>query len=251
MRKTKLRAGAVGALAVGLSAGAALADQVSFDFSGSIPSGHAAAAKFTFDDVAQTAVIRIENTIDSSHNSLGSRVLTGLFWNMTPGSLPFTGVSATAGTPVNNPSGFDPTQMWAFRGDLSAGSTPFGTQFGLGAAGFDVFGAGNMLASGGPFPQPNGIDGGILSPTGDAYGGQNQNPMFRSFIEFTFSLGAPFFSGGLGSISITDVAWQFGSGFDEPSIPIVPLPPAAWAGIVGILGVGGWQTIRRRGRTPA
>ncbi len=246
MRKNSVWAGATGALVVGLSAGGAMADQVSFAFSGSIASGHSAAATFTFDDVAHTAVIRIENTIDSAHNSLGSRALTGLFWNMSPGSLPFTGVSATAGTPVNNPGGFDPTQLWAFRGDLSAGSTPFGTQFGLGAAGFDVFSGANMLAPGGPQPQPNGIDGGILSQTGDAYGGQNQNPMWRSFVELTFNVPSSFFAGGIGNIAVSDVGWQFGSEFNEPGITVVPLPAGVWAGAAGILGVAGWQGLRRR-----
>ncbi len=246
MQKNTVRAGAACALVVGLSAGAAMADQVSFNFSGSIASGHSAAATFTFDDVAHTAVIRIANTIDSLHNSLGSRALTGLFWNMSPGSLPFTGVSATAGTPVNNPGGLSPTQLWAFRGDLSAGSTPFGTQFGLGAAGFDVFSGANMLAPGGPLPQPNGIDGGILSQTGDAYGGQNQNPMWRSFVELTFNVPSSFFAGGINNITVGDVAWQFGSGFDEPGITVVPLPAGVWAGAAGILAVAGWQGLRRR-----
>ncbi len=226
--------------------GPALADQVSFNFSGSLPSGHAAAATFTFDNVAETLVVRIENTIGAAFNSLGSRALTGLFWDMTPGSLPITGVSSTNGGEVNNPSGYDPEQFWAFRGDLSPGSTPFGTQFGLGAAGFDVFGSADMLAPGGPQPQPNGIDGGILSATGNVYPGQNQNPMFRSFIEFTFDLASPFFAGGLGGIGVTGVSWQFGSGFEEPGITLIPLPPALWAGLASLGAVGGWQVLRRR-----
>lgn len=227
-------------------AGTASGDQVTFNFSGSIPSGHSASAKFTFDDVAKTLKVRIENTMGAAQNALGSRALTGLFWNMTPSSMPFSGVSATAGAAVNNAGGFAPTQLWAFRGDLTSGQTPFGTQFGLGAAGFDVFGASNMLAPGGSSPQPNGIDGGILSLTGNTYSGQNQNPMFRQFIEFTFQLASPFFAGGLGNIGVTDVGWQFGSGFNEPGIVLVPVPQAALAGAFGLLGVGAWQLARRR-----
>lgn len=231
---------------VGLTAGEAVAAQVTLNFSGSNPSGHAASATITLNDVANTVTIRIQNDIDSGHNSLGSRALTGLFWNMTAGSLPFTSVTATHGGYIGSPSGLTPMQLWAFRGDLSAGSTPFGTQYGLGAAGFGVFGSANMLAPGAPGSQPNGIDGGILSPTGNTYGGQNQNPMFRSFVQFVFNVNSSFFAGGINNIDVSGVSWQYGSGFDEPRITLVPLPGAAWAGLAGLGGLAGFGWMRRR-----
>lgn len=224
----------------------AWADVVSFNFAGSLPSGHAAAATFTLNDAANTVAIRIENTIGSSGNNLDSRALTGLFWNMSAGSLPWTSVTATHGGAINNGSGYTPTQLWAFRGDLSAGATPFGTQFGLGAAGFGVFSPTDMLAPGGPHPQPNGLDGGVLSATGAAYAGQNQNPMFRTFVEFVFSVNSAFFAGGIHNMSISGVGWQFGSGFEEPGVTVIPLPPAAWAGLACLVGVAGFGVLRRR-----
>lgn len=222
------------------------ADVVSFNFAGSLPSGHAAAATFTLNDAANTVAVRIENTIGSSGNNLDSRALTGLFWNMSENSLPWTGVTATHGVAVNNGSGYAPTQLWAFRGDLSSGATPFGTRFGLGAAGFGVFAPADMLAPGGPHPQPNGLDGGILSATGTTYTGQHQNPMFRSFVEFVFTVNAAFFAGGIHNISINGVGWQFGSGFEEPGINVVPLPPGAWAGLACLAGIAGFGVLRRR-----
>lgn len=229
-----------------LAVRSAPAAQVTFNFNGASPSGHAAAASFTFDDVAQTVTIRIMNDIGSEYDSLGSRALTGLFWDMTPASLPFTSVAASGGTPVNNPGGYNPTQLWAFRPAISAGSTPFGTRFGLAAAGFGVFGPSNMLASGGPFPAPNGIDGGVLSATGNAYSGQNQNPMWRGFVEFQFQSKSSLFAGGIGNISVSNVNWQFGSSFGEPSVTLVPLPRGVAMGAVSLAALGGFGLARRR-----
>lgn len=230
-----------------LIAGEAGATQVAFNFSGAAPSGHAASATFTLDDVANTVKIRIENDIDSGHNSLGSRALTGLFWDMTTGSLPFTSVTAIHGGYIGGPPNLTPMQLWAFRGNLGTATTPFATQFGLGASGFGVFGNANMLATGAPHPQPNGIDGGVLALTGNTYSGRNQNPMFRSFVEFTFNVTSSFFAGGIGSVGISDVAWQYGSGFTEPSVTtLVPLPGAVWAGMAGMGGLAGFGWLRRR-----
>lgn len=229
-----------------LAAGPATADQVTFNFSGANPSGHAASASFTFDDADMTVTVRIMNDIGSSFDSLGSRALTGLFWDMSPGTLPYTGVTGSAGSPVNNLLGYDPTQLWAFRTALGPSSTPFGTQFGLGAAGFGAFGPNNMLAPNGPFPAPNGIDGGILSLTGNAYTGQNQNPMWREFVEFKFQSKSSLFAGGLENISISNVYWQFGSSFSEPSVTFIPLPESAALGAAALAALGGFGWARRR-----
>ncbi len=213
-------------------------------FSQSAPSGHAAAATFIFDDVASTVTVRIENRIDASHDSLASRALTGLFWDMSPGLLPFTGVDPAHGGTVNNPAGHTPAQLWAFRGDLDRGSTPFGTQFGLGAEVFGVFGTADMLAPGGPRPEPHRLDGGILSATGHAYTGQYENPMFRSFVEFVFRVDGLFFAGGLEDIRVANVTWQFGSAFDERTVYVAPLPSAAWVGFLGLAGLAGFGILR-------
>jgi hypothetical protein len=220
------------------------ADQVRFTFNESAPSGHAAAATFIFDDAASTVTVRIENAIEASHNGLASRALTGLFWDMSPGALPFTGVDSTHGGATNNPDGYTPAQLWALRGDLDPGSTPFDTQFGLGASDFGIFGSGNMLAPGGPGPHRP--DGGILSATGMPYAGQHENPMFRSFVEFVFRVDGLFFAGGLADIHVGNVAWQFGSGFEEPAVYVAPLPSAAWAGFVGLAGLAGFGILRNK-----
>lgn len=224
----------------------ALADVVTFNFSQSAPSGHAAAAAFAFDDVANTVTVRIENTISSSQSTLASRALTGLFWDMSPGVLPVAGVDATHGGIVGNAGPYTPAQLWAFRGDLDPGSTPFGTQFGLGASGFGVFGSTHMLAPGGPHPEPFQLDGAILSETGSPYTGQHLNPMFRSFVEFVFHVEGTIFAGGIDNFNVNNVSWQFGPSFSEPSIHIVPLPPSVWAGFAGLAGVAGFGLLRRR-----
>ena len=103
-----------------------------------------------------------------------------------------------------------------------------------------------MLAPGGPNPQPNGIDGGILSPTGNTYSGQNQNPQFRTFVEFTFNVNSSFFAGGINNVAVSGVSWQYGSGFTEPGITLIPVPAGVWAGGAMLGGLAGFGWIRRR-----
>lgn len=237
-----------------------MADSVTLTFAGSIASGHASQATFTFDNSANTVTIRIANTMTSAFDSAGARDLSAVFWdfsgtgtlsavyNNTPvngGTWDATNVTSTNGGNVNNPNGYNAEQLWAFRNDLSG--APGGADYGLSAAGLGLFGPTNMLQSGGPHPQPNGPDGTIISPTGDPFNGGSR-PQFRSFVEFVFNVDHDFFPSDLSAINVTNVRSQFNTGLnpdEQVEMVLVPLPPAAWAGI-GCLGIA--VAARRRWR---
>ena len=244
----------------------ASADSVRFQ--GAIGSGHAASTTFgTLDDARNPystpagIFVRIENTMSSDFDSVDSRVLTGLFFNIegSPDLSSYidtsrgdNGWEAFAGTQLGGPAGADPLNYWTFRDDLGDRSgdnaIPDGfndPRYGFSAAGLDVFGPGDVI--GDPTldpPNPNGIDGGVLSPTADPMNGNGQQPLWRSFIEIQLYLTEDFFF-EYGEPVFSDIAWQFGSGFDEPGFPAdtIPLPTGA---AMGLLGFGLVASRRRR-----
>ncbi len=227
--------------------GAASAASVSFNFAGSHASGLKSAAIFTFDNTANTVVIKLSNTTPSPGDSLASRWLTGLFWDMnTPTMTKAMYSSGSFGSTVNPTApGSDPDHWWAYQSNSFAGqsgSAPGGVKYGLGAAGFDLFPPSSMFTP--RTGQPDGVDGGVLSPTGNP---QNAATfMYRSFVQFTFDVPASFFSGfapNLSDLSVTKVAFQHGSDLNEPSYPgtpetLIPLPSAAGLALAGLLAVG-------------
>jgi hypothetical protein len=254
MPRISERLGLVGLFMLAGGSPAVRADVVSLSYSGSLPSGHAAAAAFTFNDVANTVTIRISNTMGSAYNSIGSRDLTALFWNFTnagPLTVTRVGGDATNVTSVDGgrPFGsgthsYDAKQLWAFRDDL--GGSPFGASYGLSAAGLGIFGNQHMLQGGGPHPQPDGPDGTIISPTGDPFSINNPREQFRGYVEFAFSVGSSFFAGGIHNIGVTNLAWQFDTSMSGPSIVLVPLPSAAYVGFASLAGLGAVAWVRRR-----
>ena len=132
---------------------------------------------------------------------------------------------------------YDPDQFWAYRDNLT-GELPFGDQqYGLGAAGFDIFGDLDMLAPGGPEPQPNGADGGILADIDGLMvpDGHETTPFVLGSLQLTFWLPEGF---DLASADVSDVAFVFGTGFDEIILVIpLPLPLAMAAAGFGIVAV--------------
>jgi hypothetical protein len=244
----------------------ALADSVTLTYAGSIASGHSAQATFTFDNSANTVTVRIANTMDSAHNATGARDLSALFWNFTntgamsatynntpipngpnQNTWDATNVSSTNGGAVNtNP--YDAQQMWAFRNNLVG--APDSAAYGLSSAGLTLFGPGDMLQSGGPHPQPDGPDGTIVSPTGNAFDGSR--PQYRSYVEFVFGVNNSFFPSDLDAIGVTNLRTQFDTGLyadRQVQLTLIPLPPAVWAGIggLGLAAIAG-SRVRRDSR---
>jgi hypothetical protein len=241
------KAGAL--FAVLLAAGSsAAANPVTYSFGLSSVSGHAGSAAVTFDSSGgtNTMVVTLTNTIGSAINSLGSRALTGMFFDVVGDPTIGTNASVT-GTMIGAQPGesTNPTDYWAFRENLdseSAMPASFGgARYGLSAAGFGVFGLSSILGTPTAANQPNGLDGGILSATGNAYTGQNQTPLVRTSAVFTFILSSTFFDNGYVPV-VENVSFQFGSGFNEPSLHLIPLPGAAGLAVVGL----GFVAIGRR-----
>ena len=222
-------------------AGNAYADELSFHFE--LSSGpHSASADFTFSDAGPGPVtlnIVLTNTMSTND---GPNWLTGLFFDLA-GSPTLTYVPFSADGDMITLEGTTPTpytladagNFWAYRDDFAgSGELPFGDQqYGLGAAGLDIFGLQDILnhpnVPGDILPQPAGSDGGILA---DIVGlevpeGHEGRPFVLGSLVFTFLLEGVL---DLDALSVSDVAFLFGTGFDE-EVLLIPLPlPVAMAG---------------------
>jgi len=153
----------------------------------------------------------------------------------------------------------DEGHFWAYRDDISSGDygafldSAFGgttRAYGLGSAGFDVFGESDILnlQVGGPTPQPDGTDGGILANINigdlEVPPGHEGTPFALGTLTFLYDLddgGNDFFLSNFANLAVVDAAFVFGTGFDETVL--IPLPPAVWAGAIGLVGV---VALRRR-----
>jgi len=221
-------------------AGAAQAGEVSF--TESISNGvQSASATFTFNDDGPTTILTIQLTNTMTSNG-GPQWLTGLFFDIAgsptltydssgliASMITLSGTTQTAYTTV------DADHFWALRDDLSG--LPFGDQeYGLGSAGFDVFGSSDILnfQAGGPTPQPDGTDGGILADIAglDIPDGHDGKPFVLGSLWLTFDLG----SYDIDDAAVSDVAFVFGTGFDE-TVLLVPVPLALPLGLAGLAGV--------------
>lgn len=229
-------------------AGNAYADELSFDFA--LSNGtQSASANFTFDAGERTLTISLTNTMTSND---GPNWLTGLFFNLAGVDTPIA-PSAANGQMITlegpdehypfqhqhdyfggNGDPGDPANFWAYRNNLS-GELPFGDQqYGLGAAGLDIFGFQDMInypdIPGDILPQPDGTDGGILADIGgglEVPPGQEGRPFVLGSVDFIFYLPEDF---DLSQAGVSDIAFIFGTGFDE-TVLLIPLPlPVAMAG---------------------
>lgn len=246
-REQALRLATVAAV-VTVLAGNAYADELSFHFE--LSNGtQSASADFTFsaDDAAAPVTLRIELTNTMESNG-GPNWLTGLFFNLadTP-TLDFQTLDGQMITlDGTTPSDFfydvgetmpgRPADFWAYRGtdqnEFSPGELPFGDQqYGLGAAGLDVFGLSDILGAPPSFilPQPAGADGGILTARlpGELTvpEGHEGRPFVLGSLVFEFLLDDFILS----QAGVSDIAFIFGTGFDE--VVLIPLPlPVAMAG---------------------
>lgn len=215
-------------------------------------------ASFSWDNVA-TLTVTLSNTAGSRGDPSW---LTGLFWRLNGADI------ASANTPIGDirtqdtvgdgftdtPAGAsnDADHLWGFESLASGWSTNVETDpgvfedfsgafgggnqnYGVGAAGFGVFGTAldGLTAVNGP-------QGGVVSSSVDwateGFPDQDGEEFLWGSIAFTFNL-----TNIEGSLSISDVAMVWGTGFDE--VVLIPLPAALPMGLLGLAGV---VVLRRR-----
>lgn len=220
------------------------ADEVSFDFSQDNGT-HSASANFTFADGAgdlgtlTSLTITLTNTMTTNS---GPQWLTGLFFDMAGSpTMSYQSVNGQMitldGITQSTYNDAAPDHFWAYRDDLSG--LPFGDQeYGLGSAGFGVFGQNDILNwdPNGPQPQPDGTDGGILADISglEVPNGHEGTPFVLGSLQLTFWLPEGF---SLDDADVSDVAFVFGTDFDEVVLIPLPLPLAMAAAGFGIVAV--------------
>ncbi len=213
-------------------------------------------ASFSWDDTfgSETLSITLSNTAGSRGDPSW---LTGLFWMLTGADI------LSANTPIGDirtqdivgdgftdtPAGAsnDADHLWAFEslaagwsenvnGEDFSGSFGGGNQnYGVGAAGFGVFGTALDGST-----AVNGPQGGVVSSSvdwaGEGFPDQDGMEFLWGSIAFTFNL-----ENITGPLSISDVAMVWGTGFNE--VVLIPLPAALPMGLLGLAGV---VVLRRR-----
>lgn len=212
-----------------------------------------AQADFTYVGSILTVVLTNTQTSNAVAAANG-QALTGLFWNL---NVPVGAATASAGSSTfgnGNGGSYTPTntpgQHWAYK----AGAPSFGggTNFGVGAAGFNHFGNHNAFEPGGSKPVLNGVDWGLLG--GNWNIGGNQKPFIISSMTFTFDVGSSF-----NLNSITNVWFQYGSGFNEfrgggltsGGGNSNPVPEPASLAMIGFVSAGVAAARRKKARSSA
>ncbi len=205
--------------AVGLGAKPRRGHAEIFSFS----SGNAAAsASFTASGSLLTVTL---TNVSKADTLVPSDVLTGLFFSIA-GNPNLTAVAATvpSGSYVFTTNGKTATTLgttdvgnqWAYRSGISG--APGGGTYGLGAAGFNIFGPHNLIESGSA-PSPGGVDYGVVS-AGDSNvtgnGGLQGRPLIDHSVQFTFT-GLPV--GTDLTTALSDVVFQYGTSCSEPNYP--------------------------------
>lgn len=200
-----------------------------------------AEAVFEWDGVSNELNITLTNTslVDAM---VPTDILTAVFWQYD-GTLSLTGTSAIASSVLfgSTGPGGDVGGEWAYAEELTG--APNGASFGISSAGFDLFGPTDRFNTNdldAP-DSPNGLNYGITSagddPTTGSWPVTGKEPLIQNSVIFTLA-GIDQSTFDLDNIS--NVAFQYGTSFDEPNL--VPLPPAA---AIGILGLGIVALFRR------
>jgi len=237
--------------------------------------GHAASATFTVSGNTLTVVLTSEGSVWGANGDL----LTGLFFKVSGATLSGPTASLASGSSIldytdnltagpdllTNVAGTNVGGDWAYKSGITSSQIGSGTYYGLGAAGFGIFGNADIIDSsatpfapgtdkysyGGGTP-PDGpamgiIPGGAYSPNGGSTS-INNNPIIQNAVVFTFTI--------TGTITSIDTAnFQFGTQLNEtqlggttvrtPPPSGVPLPGVAVAGFVLLSGLG-LKGLRRR-----
>ncbi len=160
-------------------------------------------------------------------------VLTGLFFDvsgapsLTAGSINQDGSSSYVNTSVNPPSGAL-GDHWAYTSGSITGPSSGGTyEYGIGAAGFGVFGPSDTFTGLGG--SPGGVDYGLVGVLGSpSLGLKNNGPQVQNGVDIVLD-------GSLtGNETISNVWLQYGSAFNEPGFPGTPPVPEPGAGAMAL-----------------
>ncbi|MBI5864149.1 MAG: PEP-CTERM sorting domain-containing protein [Planctomycetes bacterium] len=238
MRGFNKRSLFVGAAAISSLCAAASADVALF----SGTDGGSRTAETTFESSGADLIITVANLGEDV--TAPNQILTAVFFDITGGAISLTPVSAVlnAGSTVLF-GGTDPGGVvggeWEYE-DSFALPAPHGAAFGVGSAGFGLFGAGLMFP-GSNLQGPSSVDGlqyGITSGVDDPATGNaavtGSNALIRNSVVFTLT-GLP---ADFDILRIGNVNWQYGTDLSEPNIP----EPAS----VVLLAIGGLLSLRRR-----
>lgn len=231
------------ARAAALAAGFGIASAASASVLLSGTSG-SLSAEVEFSVVGDVMTVRLANTA-TADAMVPVDVLTGVFFAFTGGAHTFTPVMAVVpGGHAVLFGGTDPGGVvsgeWAYRGDLVG--APAGYAYGIGSAGYGLYGPGHVFPGGtnlqGP-ADPDGLQYGITSAGDNPLTGNTPvtgtNALIKSEVVFTFS-GAT----GFDPSRIYDAFFQYGTGLNEPGFHS-PTP-----GALALLGLGGLVATRRR-----
>lgn len=175
-------------------------------------------------DVSGTDLILTLQNSTASDVLVPADVLTAIFFDLA-GTPSLTQVSATlhAGSAVHFGT-TDPGDVvggeWAYRGDLAGGT--HGADFGIGSAGFSVFGPGDLFPGTnlqGP-ASPDGLQYGITSTGDDPLTGNTPvtgtNALIQDAVVFRLS-GLPV--GFDPSQDVINITFQYGTNLNEPNFP--------------------------------
>jgi len=205
------------------------------------------AASASFEASGADLIVTLTNT-STADALVPVDILTGIFFDIGGAPLALTRTSAVLATgSVVHFGPVDPGNVvggeWAYKAALGG---PGGRDYGIGSAGFGLFGPTDLFPGTDlqPPTSPNGLEYGITS-FGDNLATGNApvtgpNALIQHSVVFTMT-GLP---GGFDPNSmIQNVLFQYGTDLSEPSIPGVPEPAIAMP-----LLIAGLLAIRRRGR---
>ncbi|HET7308438.1 MAG TPA: XDD4 family exosortase-dependent surface protein [Gammaproteobacteria bacterium] len=232
----RLSLSALGAAAIFFTASAAVATPTTFTSSGTA-AGNLVTASAQFSISGNYMTVVLTNTSPTATMDVPGSTLTGLFFDLT-GNPTLTPISATAsdivqedtcdtgdcsgtGVDVGGEFGYQHASGSGFPNDAgegiaSAGYLDTGLPHGIGNF--------NNGAAGSDLDSPESLDGinfGIVSSNyGNPNGGLSSEPLVQDHVTFYFS-GVD----GLDDLDISNVSFQYGTGFSEANVPGVPVQP--------------------------